>query len=108
MRESLILNFYTGDQNAFMVKRKTGGGVRFSRDPFNVMNIHSRKVMLLARELRDMKLILYQARRFHQRQGTHDEDSRDGKTHIPFGMGTNDMDRLLELSQLRARRAELL
>ncbi|KAH8682985.1 ribosomal protein L28e [Tricladium varicosporioides] len=30
-------------QNAFLVKRAQSGGVRFSRDPFNLVNIHSRK-----------------------------------------------------------------
>ncbi|KAI0155839.1 ribosomal L28e family protein [Pestalotiopsis sp. NC0098] len=29
--------------NAFLVKRKTAGGVQFSRDPFNLTNKHSRK-----------------------------------------------------------------
>ncbi|KAI9834910.1 MAG: hypothetical protein M1838_005445 [Thelocarpon superellum] len=29
--------------NAFLVKRKSGGGVLFSRDPLNLMNKHSRK-----------------------------------------------------------------
>ncbi|KAJ9664410.1 hypothetical protein H2198_000339 [Neophaeococcomyces mojaviensis] len=28
--------------NAYLCKRKTGGGVQFSRDPFNVANKHSR------------------------------------------------------------------
>jgi large subunit ribosomal protein L28e len=31
------------NQNAFLVKRTSSGGVRFSRDPFNLVNIHSRK-----------------------------------------------------------------
>ncbi|KAI9746424.1 MAG: hypothetical protein M1818_000137 [Claussenomyces sp. TS43310] len=31
------------NQNSFLVKRKTGGGVRFSRDPLNPLNVHSRK-----------------------------------------------------------------
>ncbi|TAQ89815.1 malate dehydrogenase [Chlorociboria aeruginascens] len=31
------------NQNAFLVKRKSGGGVQFSRDPFNLVNVHSRK-----------------------------------------------------------------
>ncbi|KAL3425658.1 hypothetical protein PVAG01_02449 [Phlyctema vagabunda] len=30
-------------QNAFLVKRKTGGGVQFSKDPLNLTNKHSRK-----------------------------------------------------------------
>lgn len=34
----------TGTQNSFLVKRKTGGGIRFSRDPLNVAGVHSRKV----------------------------------------------------------------
>jgi large subunit ribosomal protein L28e len=32
-----------GNQNAYLVKRNSGGGVRFSRDPFNLTNKHSRK-----------------------------------------------------------------
>lgn len=31
----------TGSQNAYIVKRK---GVQFSRDPLNLVNLHSRKV----------------------------------------------------------------
>ncbi|EJT81733.1 ribosomal protein L28e [Gaeumannomyces tritici R3-111a-1] len=30
-------------QNAFLEKRKTGGGIQFSRDPMNLVNKHSRK-----------------------------------------------------------------
>ncbi|KAI9844100.1 MAG: hypothetical protein M1837_005814 [Sclerophora amabilis] len=30
-------------QNAFLVKQKSGGGSQFSRDPYNVLNKHSRK-----------------------------------------------------------------
>lgn len=33
-----------GNQNSFLVKRAQSGGVRFSRDPFNLTNTHSRKV----------------------------------------------------------------
>lgn len=33
-----------GPNNAFLVKRKSGGGSQFSRDPLNLMNKHSRKV----------------------------------------------------------------
>ncbi|KAL1963194.1 hypothetical protein VTN77DRAFT_8627 [Rasamsonia byssochlamydoides] len=33
----------TRSQNAFLVKRKTGGGAQFSRDPLNPVNLHSRK-----------------------------------------------------------------
>ncbi|KAI9697909.1 MAG: hypothetical protein M1836_004261 [Candelina mexicana] len=29
--------------NSYLVKRRTGGGVQFSRDPLNLMNKHSRK-----------------------------------------------------------------
>jgi len=32
-----------GNQNAYLVKRNSGGGVQFSRDPFNLTNKHSRK-----------------------------------------------------------------
>lgn len=35
-----------GSQNAFLVKRKTGGSPQFSRDPLNLTNVHSRKVRL--------------------------------------------------------------
>ncbi|TPX10811.1 uncharacterized protein E0L32_008200 [Thyridium curvatum] len=30
-------------QNSFLVKRKGAGGVQFSRDPYNLTNVHSRK-----------------------------------------------------------------
>ncbi|KAI9790353.1 MAG: hypothetical protein M1816_005171 [Peltula sp. TS41687] len=30
--------------NSFLVKRRTGGGVQFSRDPLNLLNKHSRKL----------------------------------------------------------------
>jgi large subunit ribosomal protein L28e len=33
----------TRNQNAFLVQRNNAGGVRFSRDPLNPINIHSRK-----------------------------------------------------------------
>ncbi|KAA8563679.1 hypothetical protein MFRU_024g01270 [Monilinia fructicola] len=33
----------TRSQNAFLVKRTTGGGSTFSRDPLNLTNKHSRK-----------------------------------------------------------------
>ena len=32
----------TGNNNAYLVKRNSGGGVQFSRDPFNLTNKHSR------------------------------------------------------------------
>ncbi|KAL8370454.1 hypothetical protein RB595_000702 [Gaeumannomyces hyphopodioides] len=32
-------------QNAFLEKRKTGGGIQFSRDPLNLVNKHSRKAI---------------------------------------------------------------
>lgn len=32
-----------GNSNSYLVKRKSGGGVQFSRDPFNLTNKHSRK-----------------------------------------------------------------
>ncbi|KAK8056588.1 hypothetical protein PG993_001815 [Apiospora rasikravindrae] len=31
------------NNNAYVVTRKTGGGVRFSRDPLNLKNLHTRK-----------------------------------------------------------------
>lgn len=37
----------SGNQNSFLVKRNSNGGVRFSRDPFNLTNTHSRKVRRL-------------------------------------------------------------
>ncbi|KAI9741886.1 MAG: hypothetical protein M1834_000275 [Cirrosporium novae-zelandiae] len=33
----------TRTQNCYLVKKRQGGGVQFSRDPLNVMNKHSRK-----------------------------------------------------------------
>ncbi|KAG0648250.1 60S ribosomal [Hyphodiscus hymeniophilus] len=33
----------TRNQNAFLVKRNTTGGIRFSKDPLNLTNTHSRK-----------------------------------------------------------------
>lgn len=36
------LLIYTGSNNAYLVKRKTNGGVQFSRDPFNLVNKHTR------------------------------------------------------------------
>lgn len=34
----------TGNNNSYLVKRNTGGGVQFSRDPLNLANVNSRKV----------------------------------------------------------------
>ncbi|KAI9859366.1 MAG: hypothetical protein M1813_006703 [Trichoglossum hirsutum] len=31
------------NNNSYLVKRRTGGGVQFSRDPLNLLNKHSRK-----------------------------------------------------------------
>ncbi|KAF3925892.1 hypothetical protein ABW20_dc0104756 [Dactylellina cionopaga] len=33
----------TRNTSSYIVKRKTGGGVRLSRDPLNLRNVHSRK-----------------------------------------------------------------
>lgn len=33
---------HIGSNNAYLVKRKTAGGVQFSRDPFNLVNKHNR------------------------------------------------------------------
>ncbi|KAK3374971.1 ribosomal L28e protein family-domain-containing protein [Podospora didyma] len=33
----------TRSQNSFLVKRKSGPQVQFSRDPYNLLNVHSRK-----------------------------------------------------------------
>lgn len=41
---------YTGNRNAFLVKRAQSGGVQFSRDPFNLVNKHSRKYAGYANE----------------------------------------------------------
>jgi hypothetical protein len=40
-------NWVKGNNNAFMVKRKSAGGVQFSRDPLNLVNKHSRKVGII-------------------------------------------------------------
>jgi large subunit ribosomal protein L28e len=34
---------FTGNSNSFLVKRKQGDRVQFSRDPLNLTNKHSRK-----------------------------------------------------------------
>lgn len=34
-----------GNQNAYLVKRNTGGGSQLSRDPLNLVNKHSFKVI---------------------------------------------------------------
>lgn len=39
------------------MKRKSGGGVRFSKDPLNLTNTHSRKVCSLAHEFGKQMLI---------------------------------------------------
>ena len=44
LSEENMLNQITGQNNAYLVKRKTSGGVQFSRDPYNLTNKHSRKV----------------------------------------------------------------
>ena len=36
-----------GPNNSYLVKRKSGGGAQFSKDPLNLVNKHSRKVGLL-------------------------------------------------------------
>lgn len=33
-----------GSNNSYLVKRKSGGGSQFSKDPMNLMNKYSRKV----------------------------------------------------------------
>ena len=40
----VLMKTMLGTNNAFLVKRKSGGGSQFSRDPLNLMNKHSRKV----------------------------------------------------------------
>ncbi|KAH8689703.1 60S ribosomal protein L28 [Talaromyces proteolyticus] len=40
----------TRNQNAFLVKRSSAGGVQFSRDPLNPTNYHSRKYAGYANE----------------------------------------------------------
>lgn len=56
---NLALKSVPGNQNSFLVKRKTGGGIQFSRDPYNLMNVHSRKVPFLTSRLSEEKLIHY-------------------------------------------------
>ena len=34
-----------GPNTAYLVKRRSGGGSQFSKDPLNLMNKHSRKVI---------------------------------------------------------------
>ncbi|PHH49347.1 putative 60S ribosomal protein L28e [Ceratocystis fimbriata CBS 114723] len=38
------------NQNSFLVKRKTNGGVQLSRDPMNLTNVHSKKYAGFANE----------------------------------------------------------
>ena len=38
---------FIGSNNSYLVKRKSGGGAQFSRDPLNLINKHSRKVRAL-------------------------------------------------------------
>ena len=42
---SMLIECCPGSQNAFLVKRKSGGGAQLSRDPLNLVNQHSRKVI---------------------------------------------------------------
>ena len=42
-----------GNQNSYLVKRSSGGGVRFSKDPLNLVNVHSRKVCPICTNLRE-------------------------------------------------------
>lgn len=37
-----LIKKIAGTNNAYLTKRKTGGGVQFSRDPYNLLNKHSR------------------------------------------------------------------
>lgn len=64
-----------GSQNAYIVKRK---GVQFSRDPLNLVNLHSRKVSSLVppttalqkwKEEKEEMLTPIPARRLCQHQG---------------------------------------
>ena len=34
----MLIIWFVGDNNAFLDKRRSGGGARFSRDPFNITN----------------------------------------------------------------------
>ncbi|KKA27156.1 hypothetical protein TD95_000372 [Thielaviopsis punctulata] len=38
------------NQNCFLVKRKTNGGIQLSRDPLNLTNVHSKKYAGFANE----------------------------------------------------------
>ena len=42
----MLIKTLIGTQNCYLVKRKTGGGLQLSRDPMNLINVHSRKVCL--------------------------------------------------------------
>lgn len=86
-----------GSQNAYIVKRK---GIQFSRDPLNLVNLHSRKVRNRSHgsygskknmDERKMMLTLFPARRLCQHQGmrahydSEDEDTTRGGDGI-WGM----------------------
>ena len=47
-----------GPNNSYLVKRKSGGGSQFSRDPLNLMNKHSRKVSLLCGPFELVQLLI--------------------------------------------------
>lgn len=88
-----------GSQNAYLVKRSSHGGVAFSSDPLNLTNIHSRKVRLSHCQLEVRRLIYSQQAGF--------VNNKVWRARIPRGVpGTiaDAMDRLWELSQLRATR----
>lgn len=42
----IVPTYLIGPNNSYLVKRKSGGGVQFSKDPLNLMNKHSRKVVV--------------------------------------------------------------
>lgn len=96
-----------GSQNAFLVKR---GPVQFSRDPLNVLNVHSRKVGLLRLQLGDGDANLNAALRLRQREGMRRSRFLEGTSYMSLRRiytartSTDLMDRLSVFSQLRARR----
>lgn len=66
----------TGSNNAFLVSRKTGGGAYFSRDPYNLLNKHSRTHAGFI----NSKGVSVQS---SGEKGVHLSTKKDGKHHTP-------------------------
>lgn len=70
------VNKCLGTNSAYLAKRKTGGGVQFSRDPFNLANKHSRTHAGLA----NSKAVSVQP---NGEKGVTLQTKKSGKAHTP-------------------------